>query len=80
MTAKQSRKPANERKTLLFTIPETATELRLSEPTVYAHIADGSLEAIDIARPGARATKLRVPYAAIEKFIADAPRVHSVHP
>jgi excisionase family DNA binding protein len=76
VTTKNGRRPANERKPLLFTIPETAAELRITEPTVYAYIRDGDLEAIDIARPGARATKLRVPYAAIEAYIADAPRVH----
>lgn len=79
MTTKNGRRSAaTASKPLLFTIPETATELRITEPTVYAYIRDGVLEAIDIARPGAKSTKLRVPLTAIQKFIADAPRVHAL--
>lgn len=77
MTASK-RKPATEQKTLTFTIPEAATELRVTEPTVYAYIADGDLEAIDIARSGSKTTRLRIPLASILAFIADRPRVHDV--
>lgn len=80
MTAESSRKPAAERKTLLLTIPETATELRVSEPTVYAYIADGLLNPIDLARPGAKTTRLRVPYEELKAFIASRPRVHQHAP
>lgn len=76
MTARNGRKPPAEQ-TLLLTIPETATELRITEPTVYAYIADGDLEAIDIARKGSKHTKLRVPLEAIKQFIASRPRVHT---
>ncbi|MFI7468213.1 helix-turn-helix domain-containing protein [Nonomuraea sp. NPDC049646] len=76
MTAKSSRTPATQRKTLLLTIPETATELRVTPPTVYAYIADGLLNPIDLARPGAKTTRLRVRLDELEAFIASRPRVH----
>lgn len=80
MTAKGRGKQASEHQTLLLTIPETATQLRLTEPTVYAYIADGELEAIDVARTGSKRTRLRVPLDAIKAFIASRPRVHQPTP
>jgi excisionase family DNA binding protein len=79
VTDKKSQKMPGQ-KTLLLTIPEAAVELRISQPTVYAHIADGSLEAIDMARPGSKRTHLRVPLDALQRFIASRPRVHEHAP
>jgi excisionase family DNA binding protein len=62
-------------KTLLLTIPEAARELRLHRDTVYQLIADGDLEAVDVARPGAKKTKLRVPYDALVTYVNARPRV-----
>lgn len=86
MTTKNGRKPAmrqeptTERKTLLLTIPEVAVELRVSDPTVYRYIADGLLNPIDLARPGAKNTRLRVPLDELKAFIASRPRVHEHAP
>jgi excisionase family DNA binding protein len=66
----------DERLPLLLTIPQTAAELRVSACTVYELISDGVLEAVDIARRGSRTTRLRVPLAALEAYIASRPRVH----
>lgn len=66
--------------TLLLRIPEAARELRVDPDTVYEYIRDGDLEAIDIAREGARQTKLRVPLTALLAYIAARPRVHTPTP
>jgi hypothetical protein len=47
----------------------------VSVVTVYYRISDGALEAVDIARKGAKQTKLRVPLVALEAYIAGLPRV-----
>ncbi|MFB4275818.1 helix-turn-helix domain-containing protein [Nonomuraea sp. MTCD27] len=75
MTAANGRKPVSQ--PLVFTIPETADLLRVHRDTVYEYIRDGDLKAIDIARPGAKTTKLRVPADALNAFIASRPSVHS---
>jgi excisionase family DNA binding protein len=65
---------------LLLKIPEAARELRVDPDTVYEYIRDGVLEAVDIARDGARQTKLRIPSAALVEYIAARPRVHTSTP
>lgn len=75
MTAPTKRGGARLQPTLVFTIPEAATELRLHRSTVYELISDGELEAIDVARPGSKRTHLRVPLESIQAYIRNRPRV-----
>ena len=70
-----ARRTAQPRPTLLLTIPEAATELRLGRNTIYELIGDGLLEAIDVARPGSKRTHLRVPRESIQDYIRNRPRV-----
>jgi excisionase family DNA binding protein len=62
---------------LLLTIPQAAEQIGVAPSTVYEYISDGDLEAVDIARPGAKTTRLRVPLSALQAFIASLPRVHA---
>jgi excisionase family DNA binding protein len=54
----------------LLTIPETAARLRCSDNHVYNLIADGVLSTVDIARPGSRKPKTRVPEDVAAAFLA----------
>jgi excisionase family DNA binding protein len=54
----------------LLTIPETAERLRCSDNHVYNLIADGALSTVDIARPGSRKPKTRVPEDVAAAFLA----------
>jgi hypothetical protein len=58
------------RRMQLLTIPETAALLRCSENHVYNLIADGELATVDIARPGSRKPKTRVPEDVAREFFA----------
>jgi excisionase family DNA binding protein len=53
--------------TATLTIPETATELRISKSTVYRLIAAGQLEVMNVASRGR--PRMRVPLTALERFI-----------
>lgn len=55
--------------TALLTIPEAASELRVSPKTIYRLIADGALEVTDVARPGSFRPRTRVPREAITAYI-----------
>lgn len=59
----------------LLKIPEVAERLGVHRDTVYEYIADGEIEAIDIARTGSKQTRLRVPLDALTAYIATRPRV-----
>lgn len=61
--------------TLLLTIPQTAAHLGIHRATVYRYITDGDIEVIDVARPGSKKTRLRVPIDALRAYIASRPRV-----
>lgn len=54
----------------LLTIPETAALFSCSENFVYTLIADGELTTVDIARPGSRKPKTRVPEDVAAAFLA----------
>ena len=54
----------------LLTIPETAQALRVGENTVYRMIANGDLDAVDIARTGSHRPRTRVPRTSIDAFIS----------
>lgn len=54
---------------LLLTIAEAATELRMTKNTVYKMIAGGELRAVDMATPGAKASRTRVRRDDLEAFI-----------
>ncbi|MEV0968474.1 helix-turn-helix domain-containing protein [Microtetraspora glauca] len=62
-------KPKEPSDTALLTIPETATELRVGDNTVYRMIARGDLTAVDISAPGARKSKTRVPRESIHAYL-----------
>lgn len=53
----------------LLTIPETRALLGCSENHVYNLIADGELSTVDIARPGSRKPKTRVPENVARDFL-----------
>lgn len=53
----------------LNTIPRTGEKLDCSENHVYRLIAAGELEAVDIAVPGSRRTKLRISDEEIARYI-----------
>ncbi|MEV7908597.1 helix-turn-helix domain-containing protein [Streptomyces anulatus] len=61
--------------TLLLTIPRAAKEIGVHRGTLYRYISDGEIEAIDIARPGSRQTRLRIPIEAVRNYISSRPRV-----
>jgi hypothetical protein len=60
--------------TTVHTIPRVAELLGCSENHAYRLIAAGQLEAIDIAVPGARRTKLRVTDKELARYIAQQAR------
>lgn len=53
----------------LLTIPEVASRLSISQMHVYRLIASGVLESVDVAAPGSRKSKTRVPEAALAEFV-----------
>lgn len=55
--------------TLLLTVKEAATELRVSPDTVYRRISAGLLRAVNIAEPG-DPSRTRIRRADLEKYIA----------
>lgn len=59
----------------LLTIPDAAAVLSCSKTHVYDLIADGVLEAVDIARPGAKRSKTRVTAAALHAYVDRHTRV-----
>ncbi|GIH69488.1 helix-turn-helix domain-containing protein [Sphaerimonospora thailandensis] len=61
-------KPENE--TALLTIPEAAKELRCSYNTVARLIARGALPSTDIAPPGSKRSRTRVPRDGLHAYIA----------
>lgn len=61
--------------TLLLTVPQTARKLGRHRSYVYKLISDGLLEAVDAALPGAKQTALRVPAAALDRYVDNLPRV-----
>lgn len=62
---------------LLATIPEAAKALGFkSRNPIYERIADGRLEAIDIAGPNDSKTILRIPWDVLDSYVADCPRIH----
>jgi hypothetical protein len=54
----------------LLTIPEFAALLGCSENHAYNLIADGEVTTVDIARPGSRKPKTRVPEDVAAAFLA----------
>lgn len=59
----------------LLTIPDTAALLSCSKTHVYDLIADGALEAVDIARPGAKRPKTRITTTALQGYVERNTRV-----
>jgi excisionase family DNA binding protein len=59
------------REPLVLTVPEAATELRLSRATVYRLIKEDGLPAIQLRG------KLRVPYRALQQWVEDRTERHS---
>lgn len=55
--------------TTLYTIPETARRLGCCRGHVYNLIARGELRVVDIASPGARKPKTRVPESALAAYV-----------
>lgn len=59
------------------TVLDVAEALGCSDDHVYSLIADGLLPTIDIRRKGAQRPKLRVPIAAVDRYVAKHLRVVS---
>ena len=59
----------------LLTIPEAADLLSCSKTHVYDLNADGALEAVDIARPGAKRSKTRVTASALQGYVERNTRI-----
>ena len=55
--------------TRLFTIPQAAEQLGVSENHVYRLIASGVLRAVDVRQPGSRRPKTRVREDDLAAFI-----------
>lgn len=60
---------------LLLTVEEAAEQMRLHRATLYIRIANGELEAVDLASPGSKKPCLRVPYEAVRAYVDSLPRV-----
>lgn len=74
-TVPETEQRASETETWTLTIPEAATHLRVSRSRLYTLVNTGQLEAIDIADPGARTTKLRITSTSLKAYLDGRPRV-----
>jgi excisionase family DNA binding protein len=59
----------HEEDPFLYTIPEAAEVLACSKPHVYMLISTGHLQAVDIALPWSKRTKLRIRSEDMETFL-----------
>lgn len=57
---------------LFYTVTEVAQMLSVGVPTIYRHIREGSLVALDTRIPGSAKASYRITRASIEAFFAAA--------
>ena len=65
-----------ERAPLLLTVQQAAEQLGVGKDMVYALIHQGSLPALNLARPGQR-QKLRIALAVLEQWIIEQTRLQN---
>ncbi|MGV9536599.1 helix-turn-helix domain-containing protein [Streptosporangium sandarakinum] len=59
----------HEEESMLLTIPQVKEALQCGETHVYRLIAAGALDATDIAAPGSRKSKTRVPRTSLQDYV-----------